>query len=234
MELPRIKYPIYDAEIPSTKKRIKYRPMTVKEEKILLIARESEESSQIITAIAQVVNNCLLDKGHDVAQFAVFDVEYLFLKIRMHSVSDVATVSYKDNEDGEIRDFSIDLNKVEIKFSDLYLETIATPLVIDNVTIKLKSPSISDFETLDLTDTSPDGAFKIIASCLDTVNDTNFNGFPMEMRLEFIEQIPSKEFEKIKVFFDNIPKLHHVIKYTNKNGNERTIVLDSLVDFFTV
>lgn len=234
MELPKIKYPIYDTEIPSTKKRIKYRPMTVKEEKILLIARESEEQSQIITALAQVVNNCILDKGYDVAQFPVFDVEYLFLKIRTHSVSDVANVTYKDNEDGEERDFNIDLTKVEVKIPELYLEGIKKPIEFGGVSIKLKSPSIADFEKLDLNDTSPDAAFKIVSACIESVDGVQFSGFPEEQRIEFIEQIPSKDFEKIKVFFDNIPKLHHVIKYTNKNGKERTITLDSLVDFFTV
>lgn len=234
MSLPRIKYPIYDTEIPSTKKRVKYRPMTVKEEKVLLIARESEEQSQVVTALAQVVNNCLLEKV-EIGKMPIFDVEFLFLQIRMHSVSDVAKVSFKDNEDEQTRDWDIDLTKVPVKFPEVYSAMIKEPLKIGNeVAITLKAPSVDDFAVLDLSDSSPDAAFKIVASCIETVNDETFNKHTAEEQMEFIEQIPSKEFDKIKLFFENIPRLNHVIKYTNKNGKERTIVLDSLVDFFTV
>lgn len=234
MSLPKIKYPIYDTEIPSSKKRVKYRPMTVKEEKVLLVARESEEQSQIVTALAQVVNNCLLEKGIDVTKLAIFDVEFLFLQIRMHSVSDVSKVSFRDTEDEETRDFDIDLTKVAVKFPEIYNEMTSQPLDVNGVLLTLYSPTVEDFGRLDLNDTSPEGSYRVVASCIDSVDGEDFSKYSAEEQLEFIEQIPSKEFDKIKTFFDNIPRLHHVIKYTNKNGKERTIVLDSLVDFFTV
>jgi hypothetical protein len=206
--------------------------MTVKEEKILLIARESEEQSHIITAIKQVVNNCIIDKI-DINLLTIFDIEYLFLKIRMNSVSDIAKASYKDNEDNEVREFEIDLSKVEIKFPELYLHRLKHPVEVGDIKIRLKSPSIDDFIMMNANDDASELAVKMTASCIHMVDDVDFKTVKEEERIAFVEALPTKPFDEIKEFFENIPKLNYELKYTNKHGKQRTIVLDSLVDFFT-
>jgi len=118
MALPKITHPMFDVIIPSTKTKIKIRPMLVKEEKILLMAKNGEEETEILAAVNQVVNNCIITDGIDVDKLALFDVEYLFVKIRAVSVSNVSKVSYKDNEDEKIYDFEVDLNNVEVKFPE--------------------------------------------------------------------------------------------------------------------
>ena len=117
MALPKINQPTFDLIIPSTKKRLKVRPMTVKEEKLLLIAKSSTESRDHIEAIRQVVNNCIVG-SENVDMMCLFDLEYLFLKIRANSVSNIAKAAYKDHGDGKIYQFDIDLNTLEVKFPE--------------------------------------------------------------------------------------------------------------------
>ena len=118
MALPKLTHPMFDVVVPSSKKVIKIRPMLVKEEKILLMAKTSDDPSEILSAVKQVVNNCIVDSDIDVEKFPLFDVEYIFIKIRSYSVSNISKVSYRDNEDNKVYDFEVDLEKVNVVFPE--------------------------------------------------------------------------------------------------------------------
>ena len=118
MTLPKISYPTYTIKVPSTKKNVKFRPFLVKEEKLLLMAKESENNADILQSIKQIVNNCCLDENFDNEKLTIFDLEYIFIKLRAFSVDNIVKVSYKDEEDGQNYDFEVDLNSVEIDFPE--------------------------------------------------------------------------------------------------------------------
>src|ERR1017187_2691291 len=139
--LPKITMPMFDVEIPSTKTKAKIRPETAKEEKILLIAKESGDSADILSAVKQVVSNCLIDAKVD--DLTLFDLEYLYLRIQAVSVSNKIKMSYRDNEDNKVREFEIDLDKVPVVFPEKDLRKI---VVNDTVTLQLKYPPASLYD----------------------------------------------------------------------------------------
>lgn len=234
MALPKIDKPLFEITIPSTGKASKFRPFLVKEEKILLIAQSSENDKGILTAIKQVINNCAAERGFNVDSLTTFDVEYLFLKLRARSVNNVIEVSYRDLEDNELYKFVIDLDQVEVTKPD----TVSTKIQItDDVGIIMKYPSIA------LVDNIPDSAEAsetldyLIRGCIDQVYDAETVYVIAEQTTEevadFIDNLDVATFEKIRDFFDNIPKMYHKLEYKNKLGNNREIELQSLRDFFT-
>jgi hypothetical protein len=123
--LPKIEHPIHKIKIPSTKKEVGFRPFLVKEEKLLLMAKESETPSDILSTIKQIINNCCLDPKFDINKLAIFDLEYIFLRLRAISVDNNVKVTYRDNEDQKLYDFDIPLNKVEIKYPEKTAELLA-------------------------------------------------------------------------------------------------------------
>lgn len=234
MALPKIDKPLFEINIPSTGKAIKFRPFLVKEEKILLIAQSSDNDRSILTAIKQVINNCVVERGFNVDNLTTFDVEYLFLKLRARSVNNVIEVSYRDLEDNDLYKFSIDLDEVEVTKP----ENISTKIQItDEVGLVMKYPSIA------LVDNIPEGAEPgetldyLIRGCIDQVYDSENVYVVAEQTAEeveeFIDNLDVATFEKIRDFFDNIPKMYHKLQYKNKLGNDREIELQSLRDFFT-
>ena len=234
MALPKIQHPLFDCEIPSLKKKVKFRPMLVKEEKILLMAKQSNEKSDQINSIKQVCNNCIQDKV-DIDQLPLFDIEYLFTKIRAASISNKVKVSYKDNEDEKVYSFDIDLDKVEVKFP----EGVESKLEVgDSIYLTLKYPPVSLYtnsEFFNLDDT------KIFETVVQASMDKIYEGDKLydckqqtkEELQEFIDSIPAKQFEQIQNFLTNIPSLFYEIKYSNSKGTERVIQLQTLEDFFT-
>lgn len=235
MSLPKISYPTYNINIPSLKKAFKFRPFLVKEEKLLLMAKESETASDILTSIKQVVNNCCSDRGFDVNKLAIFDLEYLFLKLRAFSVDNVCKVSYKDAEDEKTYDFEIDLNNVEVEFP----EKIDNNIKITNKTgIVMKYPSSTLYDDKDFLNLKKDYLFELIIRCIDKIYDGD-NVYeakeykPKEIG-EFLENLDSKTFSSIQEFLTNTPKIKHVIEYKNSLGHDRKIELSSLDDFFTL
>ena len=235
--LPKITHPTIDVTIPSTKKKIRLRPMLVKEEKILLFAKESKEDTDIFTAIKQVVNNCIVTPNINVNDFTIFDLEYLFLKIRAFSISNSSKVSYIDNEDQKVYDFVIDLDKIEVVFPESLSNIIK---VDDKIGIQLKYPSAKmydDKEMLLKSDNLNQLVDYVIKSCIekvfvgDEIHDIK-NATSKEVD-EFLESLPVKTYDNIKDFFNNIPSVRYEIDYKNSLGNDRKIVLSTLNDFFT-
>ena len=232
MPLPKIDQPLFDMTIPSTGKKIVFRPFLVKEEKILLIAQQSGNDSEIIRAIKQILNNCIQDEI-DLDTFAIFDLEYAFLKLRAKSVNNVVKLAYRDTEDDEVYNFELDLDAIEIKMP----EKINSKIVItDEVGMTMKYPSASITDNMTNFDNEVDLMTFFIINCIDTIYDEEnvyvADDFSDEEISEFLDGLDVKSFEKIREFFESVPRLYHKIEYTNSIGNERSIELTSLKDFF--
>lgn len=233
--LPKISYPTISLIIPSTKKTYRFRPFLVKEEKLLLMAKQSDTQSDILSAIEQVVNNCCLDETFDVSKIAIFDLEYLFLKLRAYSVDNICKVTYKDSEDEKIYDFEVDLFKVEVSFP----EKINNIIKINETTgIKMKHPPASLYNDKEFLNLQKDYLFELIIRCIDQVfEDDNIyetKSYSNKEITEFLESLDSKTFTKIQEFMLNTPTIKHVIEYKNSLGHDRKIELTSLNDFFTL
>jgi hypothetical protein len=232
MPLPKIDQPLFDMTIPSTGKKIVFRPFLVKEEKILLIAQQSGNDSEIIRAIKQILNNCIQDEI-DLDTFAIFDLEYAFLKLRARSVNNVVKLAYRDTEDDEVYNFELDLDAIEIEMP----EKINSKIVItDEVGMTMKYPSASITDKMTNFDNEIDLMTFFIINCIDTIYDEEnvyvADDFSGEEISEFLDGLDVKSFEKIREFFESVPRLYHKIEYTNSIGNERSIELTSLKDFF--
>jgi hypothetical protein len=235
MPLPKIKHPIFEFTIPSTNKKEPFRPFLVKEEKILLMAKSSEDPSDILRAVKQVVNNCAINDSFDVDKLAIFDIEYLFVQLRSISVNNVVKLSYRDNEDQEVYDFEIDLKEVKVKFPEKIDRVIK---ITDKTGIQMKYPAASIFDDKEFFGAGDDAYYELIIRCLDKIYDEDdifdLQDYSKEEIEEFLNDLSVDVFEKIQSFMNNVPKLYHKLEYKNKNGNDRVIELTSLTDFFTL
>lgn len=235
MPLPKVKHPIFEFVVPSTNKRESFRPFLVREEKILLMAKASEDPADSLRAVKQVVNNCYMGGGLDIDKLPIFDLEYLFLQLRAVSVSDVVSVSYRDNEDQQVYDFTIDLKQVKVKFPDKVDPVIK---VTDTLGIVMKWPSASVLDDKDYFKVGEDAYYELILRCLDKIYDGDELYDPAEYSLkeleEFLDDCGVTTLEKIQEFMSQSPRLYHKLTYMNKNGKERVIELTSLTDFFTL
>jgi hypothetical protein len=209
--------------------------MVVAEEKILLMAKESNERADQINAIMQVVNNCILTKGFKVSDLPYYKLEYLFLKIREQSVSNIARVSYRDQEDDKVRDFVVNLADVQL----MCLEERSNKIVLgDDIVMTLKYPSVKLYTSKDFYDKKPEDLMEfLLTNCIDKVFEGDKAHDPKtagegELK-EFINSIPSKQYEEIQNYFSGIPTLYYKVEYTNDNGTKREIELKTLDDFFT-
>ena len=234
MPLPKIATPTYELELPSTGQEIKYRPFLVKEEKVLVIALESEDTKQITNAIKTVIKNCILTKGIKVESLPTFDIEYLFLNIRGKSVGETVDVNIIAPDDGETEiSVNIDLDEIKVQKNDKHTKEIK---IDDNITLIMKYPSLDQFinNNFNFKDEEQD-VFKMVASCVDLVYDdeTAYDDFTEKEMVKFLEQFNSAQFREIENFFDTMPKLSHTINVTNPNtGVENEVVLEGLSSFF--
>lgn len=232
--LPKIDYPVYKIKIPSLKKDFQFRPFLVKEEKLLLMAKESENSSDILSAIKQIINNCAIDSKFDVNKLAVFDLEYVFLKLRAISVDNMVKVSYKDKEDDKIYDFDINLDDVQVKFPEKIDNIIK---ITDKSGIVMKYPSASLYDDKDFLSIEKDYMFELIVRCIDTIyyEDQVYKAseYKKSDLNEFLENLNVKVFDTIQQFLINVPRMEYKIEYVNEKDHKREILLSSLNDFFT-
>jgi hypothetical protein len=238
MPLPKIATPTYELELPSTGETIKYRPFLVKEEKVLVIALESEDTKQITTAIKTVIKNCILTKGIKVESLPTFDIEYLFLNIRGKSVGEVIEVNIVCPDDEETP------TKVEINLDDIQVEKNeghTNKIKLDSsIMMEMKYPSLDEFikNNFDLEGGSGmDQSFELIASCIDKIYTEDevwvaADCTKKEIK-DFIESMNSSQFKEIEKFYSTMPKLSHTIKVTNpKTKVESEVVLEGLASFF--
>lgn len=232
--LPKIDRPLFSLTIPSTKKTVLFRQFLVKEEKILLMAREGEDTTEILRAIKQVINNCATE-DINIGSLTTFDIEYLFLRLRAKSVNNVAKLSFRDTEDDEVYTFEIDLDTIEVQYPETPIDRIK---LSDKVGVVLKYPSANVGEKLAQYESFTDLMFYFIMNCIqeiydeDTVYDVSM--VSEEDLASFIEDMSIEAFEQFKGFLENMPKLYHKIEYKNKLDHDRVIELTSLKDFFTL
>ena len=238
MPLPTIATPSYTLEIPSLKKEIKYRPFLVKEEKILIIAMESEDSKQIADAVKNVINNCILTKGIKIDQLATFDIEYLFLNIRGKSVGEIVEVLITCPDDDRTQvPVSINLDDIKVTIDKNHSKDIKLD---DNLTLRMKYPSLKEFIKTNFGNNfnmSVDDTFDLILSCIEQVYSEEESWAASDCTKkelsEFIEQLTSNQFKEVERFFSTMPKLSHTLKIKNPNTEvESEVVLEGLTSFF--
>ena len=237
MPLPKIATPTYELVIPSTKKKIKYRPFLVKEEKVLIIAMESEDTTQIANAVKDVIKNCIITRGVKVEELSTFDIEYLFLNIRGKSVGEEVEVLVTCPDDGSTKvPMSIVLDDIEIQYDDDHSPDIKLD---DSLTLRMKYPSMDQFvkNNFAIDDVNVDETFDIITSCIEQVYNeeeswSSKDCTKKELR-DFLDSLSSKQFKEIEKFFATMPKLSHTIQVKNPNTDvESEIVLEGLASFF--
>lgn len=232
--LPKIDYPVHKIKVPSLKKDFQFRPFLVKEEKLLLMAKESDNSADILSAIKQVVNNCSVDPKLDVNKLALFDLEYIFLKLRSVSVDNVIKISYRDSEDKKVYDFEINLEEVKIKYPEKMDNKIK---ITPQSGIIMKYPSASLYDDKEFLNLEKDYMFELIIRCIESIyfEDQIYEckDYKKEELNEFLENLNIKVFEQVQNFLLNVPRMEYKILYQNELGNDREIILSSLNDFFT-
>jgi citrate lyase gamma subunit len=238
MPLPTIATPTYELEIPSIKKVIKYRPFLVKEEKILILAMESEDTKQIASAVKEVITNCIKSKGIKVEDLSTFDIEYLFLNIRGKSVGETVDVLITCPDDGTTQvPSSINLDDIKVKVDPEHSRDIKLD---ENLSLRMKYPSLDEFikanfgleESITVDDT-----FDLICSCIEQVYTEEESWAARDCTKkelsEFVESLTSNQFKDVEKFFDTMPKLSHTIKIKNPNTKvESEVVLEGLTAFF--
>ena len=240
MPLPKINTPTYELVIPSTGKKVKYRPFLVREEKILVMALESEDMTQITNAVVEIISNCIQTRGVKVHDLSTFDIEYIFLNIRSKSVGETIEVNITCPDDG-VTQTQIDIDVDDIKIQKNPDHTNIIDLDGD-LKMRLKYPSLEQFiennfeyndEAVDV-----DKSLDMIISCVDIIYNEEeswaaSDSSKKEMK-DFIEQMNTKQFKDIENFFVTMPKLSHTIKVTNpKTKVESDIVLEGLASFFS-
>ena len=238
MPLPKIATPTYELELPSTGQSINYRPFLVKEEKLLVLALETEDTKQITTAIKNVLKNCVLTKGIKVDQLPTFDIEFLFLNIRGKSVGEEIEVNIicPDDEETQVP-VTIDLDDIKIQKNDEHTNQIKLD---KDLMMELKYPSLEQFikNNFDFDDANAmDQSFDLIATCIDKIFTADevwaaADCTKKEVK-DFLEQMNSSQFKEIEKFFETMPKLSHTVKVTNpKTKVKSDVVLEGLASFF--
>tara|TARA_Y100000114_G_C11704856_1_gene300381 strand:- start:273 stop:992 length:720 start_codon:yes stop_codon:yes gene_type:complete len=238
MPLPKISTPTYELTLPSSNKKIKVRPFLVKEEKILIIAMETQDTKQIANAIKDILGKCILTRGIKVEKLSTFDIEYLFLNIRGKSVGEQIEVMVTCPDDGKTQvPTLINIDNIKI----IRDENHNTDIKLDDVfTLRMKYPSLNEFIKSNFNpagDMGVDDTFDLIGSCIDQVYSEEESWTSSECTkkelTEFVEQLNSSQFKEIEKFFETMPKLSHTVKVINPNTKvESEIVLEGLQNFF--
>ena len=240
MPLPKIATPSYELELPSTGKTIQYRPFLVKEEKLLVIALESEDTKQITNAIKAVIRACILTKGVKVESLPTFDIEYLFLNIRGKSVGEDIDVNLICPDDNETEvSVSVNLDDIKVQKPEGHTNQIKLD---NNLMMELKYPSLNEFikNNFDPNDTSKnpmDQSFDLIGSCINKIysQDEVWAAADCSKKeiTDFLDSMNSSQFKEVEKFFETMPKLTHTIKVLNpKTKVESDVVLEGLASFF--
>ena len=238
MPLPKIVTPTYELELPSTEEKIQYRPFLVKEEKLLVIALESEDTKQITTAIKTVIKNCIVTKNIKVEDLPTFDIEFLFLNIRGKSVGEELEVNIICPDDGETQvAVKINLDSIKVQKNEEHTKRIK---IDGNIMMEMKYPSLDQFikTNFDFNQKNAmEQSFELIGSCIDKIftEDEAWSTSDVTKKelVDFLESMNSSQFKDIEKFFETMPKLSHKIKVTNpKTEVESEVVLEGLASFF--
>ena len=237
MPLPQISAPTYELTIPSSKRKIRYRPFLVKEEKILVIAMESNDIGDIARAVKQVLGQCILTKGTKIDKLSTFDIEYLFLNVRGKSVGETVDIKVTCPDDGVTTvPVTVDLDAIHVTFDPEHDKDI---ILDDKLKMRMKYPSLDEFikENFQVDNVGFEQSIEMIASCVDMIysEDETWTSadFTQKEMVDFLEGLGSKQFKELEKFFTTMPKLTHEIKVKNpKTKKENTIKLEGLAAFF--
>lgn len=239
MPLPKIVTPVYEIELPSTNKPIKFRPFLVKEEKILVMAMETEDLQHISEAVKNVLKSCILTKGIKVETLPTFDIEYIFLNIRAMSVSDDIEVNIicPDDEKTEVP-VTINVRDIKIQRDPKHTNKIQ---IDDNIVIQMKYPSLDEFikNNFDISSSNDlEQTFDLIASCIDSIcteeEVISASDVTKKELLDFLDQMNSHQFKKIEEFFETMPKLKHEIEIENPETKVKSkVTIEGLQGFFS-
>lgn len=236
MALPKIGYPTYELELPSNGKTVKYRPFIVKEEKVLLLALESEDEKEVTRAVKDLIKNCVISRIK-VEELPSFDLEYLFLRIRAAASGEIITMNITCKDDGKTQvETNINILEVEVTKPEGHDPKI---MLSDNLGIIMKYPSMDRFIETQFLNKSvkTEEVFNFIAESIDQIFDEedvydSASSTKKEM-LEWVESLTAKQFEKIQQFYETMPKLEHTFKVTNPNtGVESEYVIEGMQNFF--
>ena len=238
MPLPKIATPTYELELPSTGETIKYRPFLVKEEKLLVIALESEDTKQITTAIKSVIKSCVLTKGIKVEQLPTFDIEFLFLNIRGKSVGEELEVNVICPDDGETQvPVTINLDDIQVQKNEEHNKQVKLD---DNLMMEMKYPSLEQFikSNFDFSEGNQmDQSFQLIGTCIDKIYSEEevwaaADCTKKELN-DFLDSMNSSQFKGIEKFFETMPKLSHTVTVKNPETKvESEVVIEGLASFF--
>lgn len=234
MALPKIDSPTFILKLPSTGKQIKFRPFTVKEEKILLFSAQSKDSAEVLSSVSQVISNCVYDKLN-IDALPSYDIEFIFINLRAKSVNNVITLQIRDDEDQDDYEVEVDLDEVEVKINPEHKYLIK---VSDDVTIRMKDPNfktISKFTSIG--NSNDDVLIEMIAECIDSVmvgedDVVLMSDHTLVEQKEFIESFGSKAMRELENFFSTVPVVSHDITYTRKDGTAVTKTVEGLDSFF--
>jgi hypothetical protein len=241
MPLPKISTPTYDLVLPSTGKTIKYRPFLVKEEKILILALESQNTKEITNAIKQVLKDCILTKGIKVEELPTFDIEYIFLNVRGKSVGESLDLIITCGDDGETQvPVTVFIDQIEVQkdpehSTDIHLDS--------DLVLRMKYPSLDQFIktnfdfSAEQSSSSIERSFDVITSCIDVIFNAEESWSAADSTkkelTDWIETLNSNQFKEIEKFFDTMPRLSHTVKVTNpKTKIESEVTLEGLTSFF--
>ena len=236
MALPKLNTPTYELEVPSTDEKIKYRPFLVKEEKILMIAMESKDNTQIVNAVKDIVSACTFEKI-DISNMPMFDVEYIFLNIRAKSVGEVSKLRVLCPDDKKTyTNVEVDLTKVNVEIGEGHTNKIE---LTDDTGMIMTYPTIDSFTETGITSVSAENMIELIGSCVLQIYEDKgekvYQGKDQTKKelTEFIESMNTAQFKKVQKFFDTMPKLKHTVKVKNpKTKKSSDVTLNGLNDFF--
>ncbi len=238
MPLPKISTPTYELDLPSSGQTIQYRPFLVREEKLLVLALESENMKEISSAIKTVIKNCILTKGVKIESLPTFDIEYLFLNIRGKSVGEEIEVNVICPDDEDITvPVTISVDEIQVVKDKKHTNKIK---VDDSIMMEMKYPSLDQFikNNFDFSGSNLiDQSFDLVASCIDKVyrGDEVWSSADVTQKelMDFLDQFNTAQFQQIETFFETMPKLSHTVKVKNpKSGVESEVVLEGLSNFF--
>ena len=240
MPLPKITTPTYELEIPSTGKKIKYRPFLVREEKILIMALESEDMKSITDSIVQILSECIQTKRISISELATFDIEYIFLNVRAKSIGEKIEVNVTCPDDRETQvSTEIDLDTIKVHKEKNHSNIIK---IDDELSMKMKYPSLEQFVENNFefqeSNIDVDKSLNMIVSCIDMVYTPeecwSASDCTKKELVEFVEQMNTKQFKQIEKFFETMPKLSHEVVVKNPSTKvESTVTLEGLASFFS-
>ena len=233
MPLPKIDVPLFEIEQPSTGKKLTCRPFLVKEEKILLMAQQSDDDKERILAIKQILTNCVQDKNFDPDKLTTFDIDYMFIRLRARSIDNMVTLIYRDFEDDKEYKFDVNLDDIKIEKSGDHTNKIE---INKSLGIMMRYPTVTALNEVSVDSTPEEIAEVLMLNCIDKVYDDdnvyNVDDEPREEIETFINSLNIETYNKIRSFFETMPKMSYVIEYKNSLGSDRRIELSTLKDFF--